>query len=133
MPSVRDKVTAFLAGRVFAVAGASPNRRKYGNMVLRALVEAGREAHPVNPNAEVVEGLKCYPDLASLPVQVHGVSVITPHPITERLVEEAGRLGIKHVWMQPGAESEKAVRRAEELGISVIGGDACILVELGLE
>jgi uncharacterized protein len=57
--------------------------------------------------------------------------VITPPPVTEKVVEEAGRLGIRHVWMQPGAESEAAVRRARELGINVISGGPCLLVVLG--
>jgi hypothetical protein len=33
--------------------------------------------------------------------------------------------------MQPGAESERAIERAEELGLSVIAGGPCLLVEIG--
>jgi hypothetical protein len=32
--------------------------------------------------------------------------------------------------MQPGAESERALRRGEELGLLVIAGGPCVLVEL---
>jgi len=35
------------------------------------------------------------------------------------------------VWMQPGAESEAALRRAQELGLVAIGGGPCVLVTLG--
>ena len=41
-----------------------------------------------------------------------------------------GRLGIQHVWMQPGAESEQAVHRAEALGMNVIANGPCALVVL---
>jgi predicted CoA-binding protein len=59
------------------------------------------------------------------------VSVITPPEVTEQVVEEMGRLGIRHVWMQPGAESERAINRAEDLGVNVIARGAGLLVVLG--
>lgn len=126
-----EQITAFLAGSPHAVVGASRDRSKYGNKVLRAYMQTSRAAVPVNPIEEKVEGEKAYPDLASLPEKVHGVSVITPPKVTESIVEQAGALGIKHIWLQPGAESPQAVRRAEELGMNVISGGPCILVVLG--
>jgi predicted CoA-binding protein len=128
---LQTRIESFLAGAPFAVVGASTDRSKYGNKVLRCYMQNGRVAYPVNPTVTEVEGLKAYPNLRSVPQAVHAISIITPPPVTERIVEEAGELGIKHVWMQPGAESAMAVRRAEELGMSVIAGGACLLVVLG--
>ena len=85
---------------------------------------------PVNPRVEEVEGLVCYPNLVSLPEAVHGVSIITPPSVTEKVVEEAQAAGIRHLWMQPGAESDRAVERAEAAGFNVIAGGPCILVTL---
>lgn len=99
-------------------------------MVLRAYRQNDLPVFPVNPNAEVVEGLKAYPDLASLPETVHGVSVVTPPHVTESIIEEAGRLGIKNIWLQPGAESDQAVHRATQLGMNLIFGGPCVLVTL---
>jgi predicted CoA-binding protein len=127
----RTLVDEFLAGRTFAVVGASNDRAKFGNKVLRAYVQHRLHAIPVNPTLKEVEGLPCVPDLASLPEPVHGVSIITPPPITERIVEQAHAAGIKRLWMQPGAESDDAIERCHELGIDVIAGGPCILVELG--
>lgn len=124
-------IQRFLDGAPFAVAGASPDRSKYGNKCLRAYMQAGRPAIPVHPKAPEVEGLTAYPDLASLPETPHGLSIITPPAVTEGLVEEAARLGIRHLWMQPGAESEAAVERAAELGLECIAGGPCLLVVLG--
>jgi predicted CoA-binding protein len=123
-----SKIADFLAGGPHAVVGASRDRAKIGNQVLRAYIAAGRPVLAVNPTSDIVEGLKSYPDLASLPVPVYGVSVITPPHVTESIVEQAAALGIKRLWLQPGAESEQALRRAAELGISVISGGPCILV-----
>jgi len=79
----------------------------------------------------VIEGQKVYRDLMSLPEPVHGVSIITPPEITEQIVEDAAAAGITRLWMQPGAESDAAVARARELGMSVISGGPCLLVALG--
>jgi len=128
---MNDAISEFLAGSTYAVVGASNDRWKYGNKVLRCYVQHGLKAIPVNPNAKVVEGLAAVADLASLPEPVHGVSIITPPEITEQVVEEAAKAGITRLWMQPGAESDRAIERAKELGLSVISGGPCLLVALG--
>jgi predicted CoA-binding protein len=128
---VNDTISDFLAGSTYAVVGASNDRWKYGNKVLRCYLQHGRKAIPVNPNASVVEGIPAVPDLSSLPEPVHGVSIITPPVVTEQIVEEAARAGITRLWMQPGAESDRAIERAKELGLSVIAGGPCLLVALG--
>ena len=51
--------------------------------------------------------------------------------IRPRTQWEAVDLGIKHVWMQPGAESAKAVALGRENGINVVANGPCVLVVLG--
>ncbi len=131
MSTVTERIQAFLASGPFAVVGASVIRSKYGNKVLRCYQQRGREVYPINSRAEEVEGLKAYPSLAALPVKVQAISVITPPAITEQVVREAAAAGVKHVWMQPGAESDAAIQEAEALGMSVIAGGPCLLVVLG--
>jgi predicted CoA-binding protein len=126
-----ERIEAFLASGPFAVVGASTDRAKYGNKVLRCYQQHRREVFPVNPRAPVVEGLTAYPTLAALPRPAPAISVITPPATTERVVREAHAAGVRHVWMQPGAESEEAVRTAEALGMNVIAGGPCLLVVLG--
>ncbi|NLS90924.1 MAG: CoA-binding protein [Planctomycetaceae bacterium] len=130
MTDVDAKITAFLDGTAFAVVGASEDRSKYGNKVLRVYQQNGLTVYPVNPKAKEIEGLACYPDFASLPEAVHGVSIVTPPAVTEKVVEQAHAAGIRHLWMQPGAESDRAIKRAEELGMEVLAGGPCILVKL---
>ena len=129
--SVTARIQAFLAADSFAVVGASVDRSKYGNKVLRCYQQHGRTVHPINPRAEEVEGLKAYPTLAALPAPVPAISVITPPAITEQVVRDAAAAGVQHVWMQPGAESNEAIKAAEELGLSVIAGGPCLLVVMG--
>lgn len=110
----QEKIEKFLGGSRFAVVGASQDRSKYGNKVLRVYQQNDLEVVPVNPKADEVEGLQSYPDLSSISGTIDGVSIITPPVVTERVVREAIQKGIKHIWMQPGAESDAAVKVAEE-------------------
>ena len=112
--SSQEQIEKFLSGKRFAVVGASQDRSKYGNKVLRVYQQNRYEVVPVNPKADEVEGLKTYPDLSSIPGTIDGVSIITPPAVTERVVQEAIQKGIKHIWMQPGAESEAAVQRPKK-------------------
>lgn len=129
--TIQQAVEAFLAAGPFAVVGVSVDRSKYGNKVLRCYQQHGKEVYPINARAVEVEGMKAYPSLASLPLRARAISVITPPAITEQVVREAAATGVTHVWMQPGAASDRAIREAEALGLSVIAGGPCILVMLG--
>ncbi len=113
----------------YAVAGASTNRAKYGNKVLRAYLRRGWRVYPIHPRATVIEGVRAYPDFRSLPERVRGVSIITPPSITERVVAKAADHGARIVWMQPGAESPEAILLARERGLEVIADGSCFLVE----
>ena len=126
----QEAIKAFLDGSPFAVVGASLNRKKYGNKVLRAYLHDDRKVYVVHPIQTEIEGQPCYRTLADLPETVHGLSIITPPRITEQVVEKAAAADIKHIWMQPGAENEEAIRRAEQHGMNVIAGGPCLLVAL---
>lgn len=125
------QIQAFLNGSPFAVAGASTNRSKYGNMVLRTYLQKKMAVTPVNPKADEVEGVPAVNSLSDIEHSIHGISVITPPSVTEQVVEECIQLNIRNIWMQPGAESDAAVTAAQAAGINVIHGGPCLLVVLG--
>ncbi len=128
----KEKIEVFLAdGPPFAVVGASANRDKYGNKVLRCYLQNGYQAYPIHPLDNQIEGCRAYPDLTSLPERVLSVSIITPPSVTERIVEECKVIGAINIWMQPGAESAGAIRSAEDNGMRVIANGPCVLVVLG--
>jgi len=131
MSDENERIARFLSEGPWAVVGASADRGKYGNKVLRAYQAAGLSpVYPVNPRGGVIEGLEAFPDLASLPETPKGISIITPPDVTEAVVEEAAELGIERVWLQPGAENERTLVFAEHLELDVIAGGPCILVAL---
>ncbi|KAJ2712235.1 hypothetical protein H4R19_002860 [Coemansia spiralis] len=120
----------FFASRAFAVAGASADRSKFGNKVLRWYLERGLAVTPVNPRASSIEGVECATTLAALGPDT-SVSVVTPPAATEQLMRDAARLGIRHLWLQPGSEPAGWQALATELGLETIGGGPCVLVEGG--
>lgn len=128
--SSQENIKTFLAGKRFAVVGASQDREKYGNKVLRVYKQNKLDVVPVNPTATEVEELTAYPDLPSVPGKVDGISIITPPRVTDQVVKQAIALGIKNIWMQPGAESQAAIDLAQHAGANVIAGGPCILVAL---
>lgn len=127
----KEKITRFMQAECFAVVGASVQRHKYGNKVLRCYQEHGYKVVPVNPGADEVEGLKCAHSVAELPSEVEALSIITPPGVTRQAVHEAIARGIKHIWMQPGAEDESAIALCHKHGINIIADGSCILVVLG--
>jgi predicted CoA-binding protein len=129
--NISERIAQFLSAEGFAVAGASTNRDKYGNKVLRCYMQHGRHVVPVNPHASTVEGLASVASVSDLPGNIKSLSVITPPKITEQVVVAAIAKGIANIWMQPGAQSDEAIRRCEEAGINLIADGSCLLVVLG--
>lgn len=133
MASLEEAVAEFLALETIAVAGVSREGDLPANHIFRKLANAGYRVYAVNPAAREVEGVACYPDLASVPEEIEGLVIATPPGAAERLVEECVALGIRRVWMHrsfgPGSLSEPAVDRCREAGIAVIPG-ACPMMYL---
>ena len=125
--NTKSDVADFLAQRSLAVVGVSRSGKKFGNTAYRVLKAKGYQLFPVHPEAEVLEGDRCYPDFGALPEKVGGVLAVVPPVETERVVQEMATARIPRIWMQQGAESENAIWLCEEHGISVVAGE-CILM-----
>ncbi len=119
-------IPEFLAQRRIAVVGVS-RTRGFGNVALRELRRAGYESLPVNVAADAGGGEPCFRHLSDVPAPPPAVLAVVPPGETRRLVGECIRIGVRHLWMQQGSESEEAIRLAESAGISVVH-DACILM-----
>ena len=134
---------AFFQLRAFAVVGASEDRAKFGNKVLRCYVKHGKDVTPVNKRSLAIEGLPCVPSLAAWvsgqqEKQQHapdalGVSIVTPPGVTKVVIEEGYRLGLRHFFLQPGThdkETDAWLRSCDAVkDVRVVTG--CVLIELG--
>ena len=130
--TIGEAATEFLSHKRIAVTGVSRAPKDHGsNVVYKRLRERGYEVFAVNPNAESVEGDRCYPTLKSIPGGVDAVVIGTRPKTAETTVRECADLGIDEVWMHrgPGAGSvsPEAVRWGREHGMRVIdGGCPCM-------
>ena len=132
MQPIKAAAAEFLAGKRVAVTGVSRTAKDHGsNVVYKRMRERGYEVFAVNPNADEVEGDRCYHDLRSIPGGVEGVVIGTRPELADETMRECAELGIKHVWMHrgPGAGSvsASAADYGREHGIAVIdGGCPCM-------
>jgi hypothetical protein len=121
------KVQEFIQGKKFAIVGVSRSGNKFGNSIYTELKERGYQVFIVHPEAQEINGEKCYPNLASLPEKVDGVVICVPPRQAGKVMEEAAQAGIEKIWLQQGAQSPEALAKASELGITPITGK-CILM-----
>lgn len=131
MPSRSPDIAAFLASDAFAVVGASKDRDKYGNKVLRCYLQHGRAVVGVNPKLTEVEGVPCHASLRAIPGAPRAVSIVAPPAAAAAIVADAQAAGVQHLWFQPGAEDATAIAAARAAGIHVIAFGPCLLVALG--
>lgn len=124
---MEELIKEFLLQKRFAVVGASDNINKNGYKILKKLIAKGYEVYPVNPRIKEIEGLKCYPSLTDIPIKIDVVDIVTPPEVTEKIVEECKTMEIKRVWLQPGAESEKAVDFCNKNDIKIVY-NTCIML-----
>ncbi len=113
-----------------AVIGVSEDADKYGHKIFRDLINAGYTVKGVNPKGGFVLGRNIYKSLEELEPKPDLVITVVHPDITEKVVEQCNKLGIKNLWMQPGSDSAKALEKAKEYGLNAI--TACFMVRAGV-
>ena len=114
-----------------AIVGASPNPMRPSHGVLVDLQGLGYDVVPVNPTADEVAGLTCYPTLraaidATGPVDI--VDVFRLPPACPGHAREAVEVGASCLWLQLGIASREAGRIAHDAGLAVVM-NRCLAIE----
>ncbi len=123
-------VDGFVSQPVLALAGLSRSGNKFSNGVFTELKQNGFRVLPVNPQAETIQGERCYPSLSALPEKVEAVLIMTPPAQTAAVVQQAVDAGIKRVWIQQGAESPEALALCKQHNLDAVSGE-CIMMFAG--
>jgi predicted CoA-binding protein len=134
MVTMKDAASQFLATRRIAVTGVSRTPQGHGaNVIYGRLRERGYDVFAINPNAEIVQGDHCYPDLRSVPGGVEAVVIGTSPRHAEETLKECAELGVTQVWMHrlygAGSVSESAARYGRDHGMTVIDGGCPLMFD----
>ena len=105
--------------KTVAVIGASSNRRKFGNMAVRAFASQGFTVIPINPHETEVEGHKAYASVLDVPGPIDMATVYVPGSIGVTIVDDLAKKGIPEIWINPGADDDQVLDRARALGLKV--------------
>ncbi|MEM2585024.1 MAG: acetate--CoA ligase family protein [Thermoproteota archaeon] len=134
------KLEAFLNPRSVAVVGASREEKKVGHRILRNLINSGFKGsiYPVNPNADMILGYKCYKSVSEIEEDVDLAVVSVPANAVLGVVEECGRKGVKGVVVISAGFSEtgrdgvmlekQLVSKCREYGIRLQGPNCLGLI-----
>ena len=97
-----------LGARRVAVVGASADPTKFGAILLQSLISGGYsgEIFPVNPKAERIAGLQCYPSVADIPGSLDLVVIVVPAPAVLTVIEQAADKGAAGVFVISGGFKE---------------------------
>ncbi len=123
----------FFNPKSVAIIGASRQKGKVGYEILINLIAGGYagKIYPINPKADEIEGLKVYPDLASIGETPELVVIIVPAQFVAGMLEECAKVNVKSVviitagFKEVGPEGKKLeeeiVRIARRSGIRFVG------------
>ena len=123
----------FSCPQAVAVIGASRDKEKLGHGVLSNLIEHGYpgQVYPINPKADEILGLKCYPSVLDVPGPIDLAVVVIPNKYVAAALEECGQKGVKGViiisagFREAGLEGVRMEREivaiAKRHGMRLIG------------
>lgn len=117
------------AETTIAVVGATDNRSKYGSRIYRDLKSKGYRVFAVNPGRDTVDGDPAYRSLADIAESPSIVDIVVPPAVALSVLHECSQLGLRNVWVQPGAEDDAVLEYLGEGDFSYVAGGRCIMVE----
>jgi len=120
MPRAIPRLEYLFNPSTIAVIGASREPVKWGSIVLSNIIKGGYEGkvYPINPKAEKIQGLKSYPNIGKVPLEID-LSIIAIPAISARIPEVFEDCSEKNVKMaiilsSGFGETGEEGRRAEE-------------------
>ena len=120
--------------RSIAIYGASADLTRLGGMPVALLTERGFQGaiYPINPTYTEIAGLRCYPDIASLPAPADVIVIAVAAPEVVGVMRQAAARGIRAAVVFAAGFAEagdseglalqaELVEVARELGMAVAG------------
>jgi acetyltransferase len=92
-----NNIDSIFYPKSIAIIGASRQQGSVGHSLLANIIDSRFQGvvYPVNPKAEAILGIKCYPRVLDIPDDVDLAVVIVPAAYVPKVLEESGIKGIK--------------------------------------
>ncbi|MBC7262757.1 MAG: acetate--CoA ligase [Chloroflexi bacterium] len=131
----------FFNPRSVAVVGASRDPEKLGYSVLNNIIQYKYtgNVYPINPKADEILGLKCYPTVSACPGEVDLAVIVVPNTLVLSVMEDCAKKGVRGViiitagFREAGLEGAKLerelVKLAEANNIRIIGPNCLGLID----
>lgn len=122
-----ETIHEFLAQKRIAMVGVSREPHSFSLMLFQELLRCSYDVVPVNPHTPNVLGHPCFAHVQDVIPPVQAALLITSPQVTEAVVADCARAGIRLIWMHrgvgAGAVSPRAVAFCRDRGIQVIAGE----------
>lgn len=116
----KQNIADFFAGGKIAVAGVSRDEKKFSTQAFKHLLVNGFDAVPVNPNADSIGGINCFPSAGAVPDDYRSLLIITPKGRTNGVLEDALGRGYDNIWIQQFSDTPDALKAGRESGANFI-------------
>jgi len=129
----QKQLLALFHPKSVAIIGASRNRNSVGTTIVQNCLSAGFKGnvYPINPNADTILDLPCYPSVIDVPTSIDCAVVAVPADIVPMVLEQCGKKqiptviiissGFKETGLE-GAKKEKQLQEiAEKYEIALLG------------
>src|SRR5271154_5339070 len=90
-------INSLLRPRSIAILGASSNPNKMAGLILPAIKKGGYTGRliAINPQHSEIDGVKCYPDLASVDGEIDHCIVLLPQALVAKALDDCVEFGVK--------------------------------------
>ena len=94
---MKHSLETLLRPQSVAVIGASDNPARIGGRPIYSMLKGNFQGKlfPVNPNRDIVQGLKAYPDISSVPIPVDSAVISVPENVALKVIKECAERGVK--------------------------------------
>jgi acetyltransferase len=131
----------FFCPESVAVIGASREEKKVGHIILDNIINSGYKGKlfPVNPKADEIHGIKCYPSVLNVPGAIDLAIIVIPAQFVLQVLEECSKkntkwsiiisAGFKETGIEGAKRERQLIEKAKDYGIRILGPNCLGIID----
>jgi len=124
-----------------AVIGAAREEEKVGHIILDNIINSGYKGKlfPVNPKADEIHGIKCYPSVLNVPGDIDLAIIVIPAQFVLQVLEECSKkntkwsiiisAGFKETGIEGARRERQLIEKAKDYGIRILGPNCLGIID----